>query len=234
MENPGIEIAWGGGPWRKNHKRVVEQSVLDATELAEYGIEMLDITYVEPKTMTIWRVAKHEPTSGVSYSSKEFDLHVPVHHIKHRKVARQFASLTMTVIHEMTHSIRSEEFNGDNLIECAATEGLAYMSEDLLSSEILLYDELSFNGERAFIEHGLEYNTVKKQLLNANHASLEDNDRYNREHANWFGPGSGIMGAVIGVNEVCRRLSEGNEFNELIHWPAEEILDITNASKLHY
>lgn len=234
MENPGIEIAWGGGPWRKNHKRVVKQSVLDATELAEYGVEMLDLRYEEPKTMTVWRVAKHEPTAGVSYSSQEFDLHIPVHHIKHRKVARQFASLTMTVIHEMTHSIRSETFNDENLLECAATEGLAYMSEDLLSSEVLLYDELSFNGERAFIKHGLEYNTVKKRLLNAYEVSLDSDDRYNQEHAHWFGPGHEIMGAVLGINEVCRRLSEGNEFSDLMHWPAEEILDIGNASKLHY
>ena len=234
MENPGIEIAWGGGIWRKNHKRVVEQSVLDATELAEYGIEMLDVNYSEPKTMTVWRVAKHEPTAGVSYSAQEFDLHIPVHHIKHRKIAKQFAELTMTVIHEMTHSIRSEEYNGDNLLECAATEGLAYMSEDLLSSEILLYDEISFNGEHAFIEHGLEYNSVKKRFVNAHEVSLEDDDRYNIEHENWFGPYSEIMGAVLGVNEVCRRLSEGNEFRDIMHWPAEEILDITNDSKLHY
>ena len=165
MENPGIEIAWGGGAWRKNHKRVVEQNVLDAAELAEYGVEMLDIRYKEPKTMTVWRVAKHEPTAGVSYSSREFDIHIPVHHIKHRKIARQFAALTMTVIHEMMHSIRSEEFKSENLLECAATEGLAYMSEDLLSSEILLYDELSFNGEHAFLEHGLEYNKVKNKIF---------------------------------------------------------------------
>jgi len=42
MENPGIRIAWGGGVCRTNHRCVVEQCVLDAIELVEYGVEMLD------------------------------------------------------------------------------------------------------------------------------------------------------------------------------------------------
>ena len=234
MENPGVKIAWGGGPWRKNHKRVVRENIYDATELAEHGIDMLDVNYETPKLMTIWRVAKQDPTAGVSHDATNFDIHIPVHHIKHRKIARNFADLTMTIVHEMTHSIRSEKFEESNIFEDAATEGLAYMSEDLVAPEILVDSEIAFNGVSNHLGHGSDYDSLKNRLHNSHQVSLEDEERLNIELDQWFSPYGSMLGVALGINEVCRRLSEGNEFNDLMQWPAEAILDVSNSSTLHY
>ena len=180
MENPGIKIAWGGGPWRKNHKRVVRENIYDATELAEHGIDMLDVNYETPKLMTIWRVAKKDPAAGVSHDATNFDIHIPVHHIKHRKIASHF------------------------------------------------------NGVSNHLGHGSDYDSLKNRLHNSHQVSLEDEERLNIELDQWFSPYGSMLGVALGINEVCRRLSEGNEFNDLMQWPAEAILDVSNSSTLHY
>lgn len=231
MNNPGIEIAWGGGIWRKNQKRVIEEPIVCARDLATYGLEHLGLTYEQPKKLTVFKVAKHCTIAGESKGPVEMDIHIPVHHIKYRKVAAMIAELAETVLHETAHCIRSEQFDHETLIETAASEGLAYVSEDLVSNALLPSTEANYLGSCIDLGTSAQYDRVKADLVDNSECSVPDTPEALATYEEWFcDDGYGIPpGVLIGVTEVYRRLKEGNTIAHLMTQPAEEILDLSSS-----
>lgn len=231
MDNPGIEIAWGGGIWRKNQKRVIEEPIRCAKDLATYGLEHLGVSYEMPKKLTVFKVAKHCIVAGESKGPVDMDIHIPVHHIKYRKVAAMIAELAETVLHETTHCIRSERYDFDTLVETAASEGLAYVSEDIVSNALLPAIEASYLGSCIERATSAEYDMAKASLLDCSDLSVPNTPDALAIYEEWFcDDGSGIPpGVLIGVTEVYRRLAEGNTIADMMSWPAEEILDLNTS-----
>jgi hypothetical protein len=185
-----------------------------------------------PKTLSVFRVAKHHDATGESLGPEEVALYIPVHHIKHRKVGAALSELAVTVHHEVTHSIRSEGFVGDSLVESAATEGLAYVGEDLLKGELLEQDETYFFRDAVQLFNDGEYAANKALMVKESDLSVPETPEAVEVYKEWFGLDNRTMptGIVIGVTEVYRRLQEGNKFAELLAWPPERIIGLREAS----
>jgi hypothetical protein len=228
MNSPGIEVAWGGGVWRRSQRRVIEDSIHCAKDLAEYGLDYLGLTYEQTKKLTVYKVAKHSSIAGESKGPVEMDIHIPVHHIKHRKVAATLAGLANTVLHETVHCIRSENFNTESIVETAASEGLAYISEDIVGNALLPQADPSSLRNLVNIASSVHHDIAKACLLDDDELSLPDTPEAIQVFDIWFGDNCGRIpqGVLIGVTEVCRRLEEGNSIADMMHWPAEEILDL--------
>lgn len=234
MANPEIQLAWGGGVWKRCDRRVVRPVLESAIALTTDATDYLDLTFAVPKTCSSWRVARRDKFAGECIDVNNFDVHFPVDHIKHRKLGSQLVELTITTLHELTHAIRLEHFQGDDLIELAATEGLAYVSGDLLTDA--LFSKGEGHNARSYIDrrHAGQHDNIKSEF--ARLADLEaraviDDDAVCEIFDEWFvGSGSGAPRALVfAVGEVNRRLDEGNQFADLMHWPAHELLDMNRT-----
>lgn len=219
--------------WPKRQRRVVEPVVRPALEQVEGVCEDLGLDFREQKTVNVWRCARSEDTWGVARDVTQIDLHIRTDHIKHRKVVRFFDDLTKTVGHELLHTIREEYFVDDGPIERVASEGLAYSGEDLIEVMCLGGGEGDLIGE-AMLRHakGARYDAVKARLVGMRDhrwpQAMLDNVADDPQRVAWFEMNGNMppAGVLIGVVEVQRRLSEGNDFAQIMTWPAEEILNL--------
>lgn len=230
MSSPGIEIAWGGGAWPRRRKNVVMPTIQGATELAAEALAEAGYEYGQPKRVNIWRTSRSEESLGLSDGATDIVIHVRDDHIKHRKVAKMFITYFLTVGHELTHAIRSEYFPDDSLVERVASEGLAYVTEDLMNSMTLLPGEAPLVGSLVHREAFREVADLKHELVRAHNATASV-EQLESAYSQWTElcgrtPPPGIK---VGIVEVYQRLIEGYDLAELISMPAEVVLGLTQV-----
>ena len=229
MANPEVEIIWGGRSWSRNHRKVVRPIISAAADLACSAVEALGVEYKDPKRLSIWKCLRNWPDAGANYSSVDMDIYVRGDHIRHRKVARKIVSHCLTATHEITHAVRREKQpDQDDLIEHIASEGLAYVSEDLVSELLLTKEEIFYFGDCINIKQSISYDRLKSRLRPTELAEARGDTTIDDGLDGWmqFESDSLPPGIIIGITEVYRRLVEGNKFSNIIEWPADQILDL--------
>lgn len=231
MANPEIEIAWGGGSWQRGHRKVVRPVVSTVADLAVMTADEMGVTYNEPKKLHVWRCSRTWPEAGSNSSAVDMELYIQVSHIKHRTVARKAIEYYLTTVHELTHAVRRESHPDTNdLAEHVASEGLAYVCEDLATDMFLSDDEKLYHGDLIDPGPSSTYDGLKKSLAgDCSTELLEGQDTAVLDL--WLGYETDQMppGIVVGVTEVYRRLIEGNDFADMVRWPADQILDLKAA-----
>jgi hypothetical protein len=229
MNNPSIELAWGGGRWPKRQKKVVEPTMQTAIDFSRLAIEEIGFEYAQPKRINIWRCGRSEECWGSSDGPTDIDVHIRVDHIKHRKVARFLFDLTLSLGHELVHAIRSEFSDEPSLIEHIASEGLAHVAEDTLS-HIVLGSENAFQQANMVAQYSstTEYSAMRKAMFDQRNYRWPRDGQDDEVRSEWLDitSDSPPPGIIVGITEVQRRLAEGSTIVELMTRPAEEILDL--------
>lgn len=236
MNNPGIEIAWGGGRWPNRQKKVARPTIQTAIDFNSLAIEEIGFDFQQPKKVNIWRCARSEADWASSDGPTDIDVYIRVDHIKHRKVGMFLAEMTIALGHELTHAIRSEHFDDQSLVEHIASEGLAHVAEDTFS-QIVLGSENAvqyFNLVSQYSSES-EYAAMRSYLYSNRNYTWTQGDTAEDETFNEWLEVAGSApppGIIVGVNEVQKRLAEGNTIVDLMTWPAEQILDLSSPDAL--
>ncbi len=225
MTNPEIEVIWKSCTWQSSHRRIVRPYIEGAVDLAHKTAEHIGLEYDRPKIAKIKRCGNSYPAIGENEDATGFSIFVPVDDYRRRKVARKFSTYVRATVHELTHSARCERFGDWSLLEEVASEGLAYVAEDLALRE--LGDDRGACG--SISDLGYCNNARVKEELVADSLESESSERALDEVMDkWFNWDLPRLdrGSTFGIIEVKRRLSEGNTFNQLLDWPPEQVLDL--------
>jgi hypothetical protein len=230
MANPKIELTWGGNGWKRSERRAVRPFVECAVELAEGFFDEAGFEYHVAKQATVWRWDRRSTIVGASTNAQDFELYVRHDHIKHRKVAASMQDLALTAVHEALHSIRSEHYDDYNLMEQVASEGIAYVGEDIAQERLLLPIERFYVGDLVQVAATPLFDQLKSMLAQDDKDSRGDDVLVDKALDAWL-PGTynyaGLPpGLTVGITEIYRRMCEGHELAALMDWPAEQLLDL--------
>ena len=219
-QNPPIVMARGQG-WSKNaweqHLPVIEH----AAEKAEQGAQGLGIRFREWKLGTVDRITPE----GISYiGGRAIDMHTFLLRIDNRIVrpTLRYDSplLSRDTLHEVIHCTRFEHTGDESVLELAASEGLAYMADELYRQK--------YYGKRLvskFFDFDLDADPqLEARILdNAQQSTYsQDGERayFTSSVPNWRG------GDLYGIQRVKAQLEKGFTISDLISQPAEDVLGL--------
>lgn len=225
MSSPeSIEIAWGGGRWNGGHKRAVRPVLEAAASLAQEGLEYVDISWELPKSVTVWQANNRIPDAGAAVDAQNFELWLPYNLVKRRKIASRFVELMLTVSHEITHCARFEFADADDIVERAASEGIAYHAEASVGEALLEYNVLPppMSQQEVAVLSACFFEDAA--LAEASSSEFQD-----EMIDHWFSRAVGqggfmTAGDMIGITAVGRHLDSGVTFPELMVMDAQDVM----------
>lgn len=238
-----IELVWGRGKWNKSKRQVLRPWIEAAVGIAESGLGFLGLETDRNIRMTVG-LATAEINSEASADplNRVVDIYIPNKDIKRKKMHRIFGGLALTTFHEIVHIVRADKYSEEDLVETAATEGLAYMAEYILASEILtpeetqdnFNDELMLSGvaEQRLIKDFARDSAVIDSLIDENGTvDIDDFDLASGILDRWFNPPGKSFpeGASLGFTAVSRLIGLGVGFSEVFQMPAEEIMRLSDG-----
>lgn len=222
--NPEVEVVWGGGGWHRSHRRYMRPFVEGAVELAQDVVGEIGIRYDHPKRARVRRCSNIHPDGGTSTDARDFEVYVREDHYRRRKAARYFCDYMRASLHEIVHSARSERYSGFDLIENVASEGIAYIAEDLAVAKLDLREERMYSADTMKLRPLIP--SLKGELL-VDYDSCVDEDTTAYYDELWLKGSNQIDdGTLVGIAEVHNRLIEGYTIGDIIDWPPERILDL--------
>lgn len=221
--NPEVEVVWDGGGWHRSHRRYMRPFVEGAVELAQDVVGEIGIRYEHPKRSRIRRCTNTLLGGGVNTDLTNFEVYVPIDHYRRHRAARFFGAYMRDATHELVHAARAERYPGWDLLENVASEGIAYVAEDLTVVALNL-DERMYTADTMPLRHLVP--GLKGELI-LDYASCVDDNATEHMDELWLkGSNSIDDGALIGIVEVHNRLIEGHAIGDIIDWPAERVLDL--------
>lgn len=228
MANPETEIFWGGCDWRPYHRRYIRPYVEGAVELAHVALEHLGVEYHLPKRVRVRRCGNSFPAAAEHGGDKPntVDLFVRVDDYRRHKAPARFGRYLTASAHELVHAARYERFEGWDLLEEVASEGLAHVTEDLVSCELDIIENYTYTEIVSLM--GRNWGKIKQNLARDYGRIQSDPNMADPIIDSWFDWGSPYMdeGAVLGISAVHQRMIQGHTIGEMINWPAERILDL--------
>lgn len=232
MQAPSIEMRWGGGKWPNNIKKAVRPWVYAAIGITGDSLSHWGVSFDEPKQVTVFCVGDKYPDLGSAEGVSDVELYLPYKMTKRRKLGRHLIPLALTVLHETVHCIREESVPQNNLLERAASEGIASWAEHVFASELLSAEEIEIHG--CDLTQLLPLKNERDQLMHLHSdAAFEDafapdspvlEDLYGK----WFDatPQQTPAGTLLGISAVNRLMMDGASVAELMSMPTEQIITV--------
>lgn len=225
--NPSVVLRRGEG-WTNQDWQANWPALQDASQLAYEGIEHMNLHYRRRKVGYVDRTDVCEDgydILGRSFGPVQFELYVGASYPDSEQWFWNTNEWPAIEFHELVHCIRSEyEDDRDDLVERAATEGLAHVGESRFMQ--------SFAGRLAVatVFKG-KFARLDSRLLDE-FISLADESKHKldyHEHKVWFEKdtrGASIPnGALLGAQLVNRQLKKYS-LADLIKQPAEDVLGL--------
>lgn len=231
--SPGVSREWGGD-WVSSQRKAARPFVDGAIDLACEGLGELDIPIKREKLIRVLRAANNWDTAGSFMDPGLIQLYLAVSDVKHRKLKGKMGLLATVAFHEMIHDERDVHVPGrTDLIEMAATEGLAHYGDSLFGSRLLETGE--FYDIRTLIA-GLKPDRLDL-LTRALCADVAHDIEEARQTGatdifdKWFETEVPSLdtypaGVAVGACHVARHIEAGVELAELMAWPPEDILGV--------
>lgn len=231
MPNAEIDVKWML-KWNSGHRRHVGPVVSTAVEMIKIASNQYGFEPTSPKVANIWQVTSTYPSVGESSSATSFDLFFPYRSVRSRKVRELTGLMTVFAFHEFVHCYRAETFTEEDILEYAATEGLAYNAQDIFNRDLLAGGEVPLDGDAMPVFNTRELGRVTTAFYKDLAEQRVDGPSHKTGdplHAKWFDimfVGHLAPGEVLGINHVKRHLDRGVPIGELVMWPAEEIIKL--------
>lgn len=227
MAAPGIELRWGSGFQNKHERDKMRETLKVATEFAAHGLEKFGISITDSKRLVVHRVPPGESSVfGSATTSKTMHLF-----LKEKDIARSQRVndllRTCTIFHELVHCQRFEFAPLDNMLERAATEGLAYNAEYLFRSDLAPWYRWPGVVRKIGAMATDEIEPIRGSFIEAatKLGSWDDEEAYD----NWMGAAYRhriSKGEIVGIHAVSRQLQAGRTIAELLILPATAILNV--------
>lgn len=224
MTAPGIELRWGGGFEEKESRGAVRGDLKTCSEIAVAGLKRFGLELRDRKYLVAHRLAAGE--RGVyGYTSASKTLHVNVREKSQEySPRRKEMAIAGTLFHELVHCLRLETTPYDNLLEVAATEGLAYNLEFLFRRETSPWYRWPGVVQKIQAMPKEDIETIRKSFF----AIAMNPDSWTDElHREWIGKTYRHKmgkGEIVGIEAVYRQLVAEREIPELMKLPATVLL----------
>ncbi len=213
------------GAWKEQHKGIVEPVLREAFDIATD--ELLDLGIciqgiVRAKLHRFRHGAKREELRlGCAHDTNDISLWFRRDDFYSRNATWMFHRTVATLAHELVHGERKKYFDWVGTRERAATEGLAYYSDMGVANSIgdvfpSLWDEIASKS-------GLYWDEQWERFMLETSESSTISDKATYYH--WFQSGE-KLGNSVGLWAVINKVTEGQEVQDLLAMPANEILRI--------
>lgn len=230
-----IELMWGGGRWNGGHKKAARPFVESALGIADDSIDYFHFNTNTPKTAVIWQCSKNLSDAGsvAQNNTSVFEMYIPYHFLKHRKLGRFVNELAVVAVHEVAHTIRNEFAVTETLADFAVSEGLAYHAEQLVAKEILSPIERSQRDSMVQLQIPPELEQyyidacIEDMAQEAVYKEQGNEDGAYELYEKWFEKPTSYTGLsagdYLGILSVGHLLASGAPLAEVIEMPTEEI-----------
>jgi hypothetical protein len=220
--NPRLEIVptenWFSSNWNEA-RPVVEQAFAQA----EHGIEYLGIRYEQPKMGVIDILPEAERKyAGLSFNALDFKLLTTIEDNErvHKKLLKN--EWSCTAVHEVVHCTRKETVSTEqNIMERAATEGLACIAEHL---HLVKFCGKYVTSHFAYIDLRPD-SDLAEAFTEFSVENSDDDNAHAWFDTRYYGKTLGF-GSVFGSQRVYAMLQKGYDIADLIRQPAEDVLGL--------
>ena len=232
MPSAEIDIKYMMG-WNGGHRRHVGPVVRTAVEKIKIASDEYGFEPSVPKVVNVWQVSSTYPVAGEASNASTIDLHFPLRSVRNRKADRLLNLMTVFGFHEFVHCYRMERYTGEDILEFAATEGIAYCAQDMMGGDYCGEDEVFSTKDSipAYTDEEVKKITAAfyGDLVRQRAVDISVDDNY-EVHKRWFEtpiPRCHLtLGETLGVHYAQRHLDKGVQLADLVMWPAEEIIKL--------
>lgn len=227
MSSPGLELRWGYGFGYKPRKQeIFRPYVRSAIDFALEGMDEIGLPITERKYLWLEQRDPKEKWAGGA-TGKSCNVSVTPEEIRRRRI--DIIWLAANILHELVHVVHGEYNHDYNMLDVAASEGIAYIAQYNFANELL------FRHGRVGPPHRMveKIRELPKRELNKMEAEFWKAcaKPYSEEVFNdWFSrqprPLRIARGVIVGVSAVSRQLEMGWEIPELVALPPHEVLDV--------
>ena len=222
-------ITWDNSNWTRAQRRTSASIVGPAIKVAKYGIDAMGISASIPyKTARICKKGPIDSSRGETDSATRFDLKFSAQDVRRNKIHRAAEQVPPIIFHELLHTIRFENYMDWTLAETAASEGIAYVLEDIFEKEhYILTDDDSLESAIQNTTRNRRYARKLKHMLYETDAAFTDYDDLDDKFIHAWDDIS-IVGfsplEFMGIMAVRRGLELGNTPSDLLQAKASDIL----------
>lgn len=188
------------------------------------GLAYLGVYYDEPKFGSVQRLKVSDGNLiwGLSTTERDFLIKVVADQTHKLWAARNAAQWSCDIFHEVVHCARGEQFKDyDNLAELVATEGLAYMAEQLYTKKFCSKQVVpklqDWDVDKIDPELREGFTVANANSVGLTRASLRWHERMSSSFAG--------NGALYGAQCVQQHLNAGHSIADMLYRPAEELLE---------